>query len=166
LTVEENAWSFSLSAYTYVLPDSHYVQPNVSADRGWLHLEARWNYEELHTGSVWFGYGFTGGKTLEWELTPMIGGVFGDTSGIAPGFKDRCVGRSSSSTARTSTSPTPAIARTASSRLVGVDSGTGGSIRFGLVTQRTRVCTNPTATSSGVIAGFSFDRVDLTGYGP
>ncbi|HWT79462.1 MAG TPA: hypothetical protein VN648_11745, partial [Candidatus Methylomirabilis sp.] len=45
-------WSFSASAYTYFVPDSRdYVQPTVTADRRWLHLEARYNYENLETAS-------------------------------------------------------------------------------------------------------------------
>src|SRR5258708_1099917 len=61
--------------------------PTFTADRGWLHLETRSNYENLETGSVWGGYKFSGGKKLEWEFTPMLGGVFGDTTGVAPGYK-------------------------------------------------------------------------------
>ena len=84
----EKAWSFSASAYTYFIPDDrNYVQPTFTADRGWLHLEARYNYEALDTGSAWVGYNFSGGEALSWEFTPMIGGVFGDTTGIAPGYK-------------------------------------------------------------------------------
>ena len=87
-TTDESAWSFSASAYTYVIPDSpNYVQPTVTADHGSFHLEARDNYEGLHTGSVWVGYNFSGGKKLTWEFTPILGGVFGDTAGMAPGFK-------------------------------------------------------------------------------
>jgi hypothetical protein len=41
------AWSFGASVYGYSLPEeSEYLQPTVTADRGWLHLEARYNYEE------------------------------------------------------------------------------------------------------------------------
>ena len=84
----EKAWSFSAYATTYVVPDSKdYMQPTFSADRGWLHLEARYNYENLETGSVWLGYNFAGGEKLAWEFTPMLGGVFGDTMGIASGYK-------------------------------------------------------------------------------
>ena len=80
-------WSFSASAYTYLVPDSRdYVQPTVTADRGWLHLEARYNYEALDTGSAWLGYNLGGGNKLAWALTPMLGGVFGDLTGIAPGY--------------------------------------------------------------------------------
>ena len=54
------AWSFSASAYTYIVPDCReYVQPTFTADRGWLHLEARYNYESLETGSAWIGYNFS-----------------------------------------------------------------------------------------------------------
>jgi hypothetical protein len=50
------AWAFSASAYAYFPPDSqNYVQPTIRGDRGWLHLEARYNYEALDTGSVWIG---------------------------------------------------------------------------------------------------------------
>jgi hypothetical protein len=85
---EQRKWSFSASVYTYIVPDdADYAQPTVTADRGWLHLEARYNYEALKTGSAWAGYNFAGGEKLAWELTPMLGGVIGDTTGIAPGYK-------------------------------------------------------------------------------
>jgi hypothetical protein len=81
-------WSFSASAYTYLVPDSRdYAQPTIAADRQWLHLEARYNYEALDTGSTWVGYNFGGGEKLAWTVTPMLGGVFGDISGIAPGYE-------------------------------------------------------------------------------
>ena len=85
---DEKAWSFSAAAYTYLLPDeSDYAQPTVTADRGRLHLEARYNYEDLHTGSLWIGYNVSFGQKVTFELTPILGGVFGDTDGIAPGYK-------------------------------------------------------------------------------
>src|SRR5262249_1982890 len=60
---EKPEWSFSASAYAYFVPDSReYVQPTFTADRDWLHLEARYNYENLETGSAWLGYNFSGGK--------------------------------------------------------------------------------------------------------
>jgi hypothetical protein len=58
-----------------------------------LHLEARYNYENLDTGSMWFGYNFAGGETVEWTLTPIIGGVFGQTDGVAPGYKGSLIWR-------------------------------------------------------------------------
>jgi hypothetical protein len=84
----EKAWSFSASASTYIVPDDReYVQPTFTADHGWLHLEARYNYEGLKTGSAWIGYNFSIGEKLSLEFTPMLGAVFGETKGIAPGYK-------------------------------------------------------------------------------
>jgi hypothetical protein len=86
--VTEKRWSFSASAYTYLIKDDHdYVVPIVTADRDWFHLEARYNYEAPDTASVWVGYNMSFGDKLSLELTPMLGGVFGDTSGIAPGYR-------------------------------------------------------------------------------
>jgi hypothetical protein len=80
-------WAFSLTASGYFVPDGRdYAQPTVTADRGWLHLEARFNYEALETGSAWLGYNFSLGDRLVLEATPMLGGVFGNTTGIAPGY--------------------------------------------------------------------------------
>jgi hypothetical protein len=83
----QTKWEFSLSTFTYLAQHARdYVNPNFTADRDWLHLEARYNYEELKTGSVWFGYNFSTGEKLKFEVTPMLGGVFGDITGIAPGY--------------------------------------------------------------------------------
>jgi hypothetical protein len=85
---DEKAWSFSASAFTYFLPDERdYAQPTLTADRDWLHLEARYNYEGLRAGSAWIGYNWSFGETVTLDLTPVLGGVFGDTTGIAPGYK-------------------------------------------------------------------------------
>ena len=70
----------------YIIPNAQsYVDPVFSANRNWLHLEARYNYENLRTGSLWAGYNFAVGKKLVLDVTPMVGGVFGRTDGIAPG---------------------------------------------------------------------------------
>jgi hypothetical protein len=82
-----NLWSFYASAYGYFVPHSRdYVNPNFAADHHWLHLEARYNYEGLDTGSVWAGYNFSTGEKLVFNFTPMVGGVFGDLKGVAPGY--------------------------------------------------------------------------------
>src|SRR6185503_2129469 len=60
---EPEPWSFSASVYTYLLPDEgNYAQPTFTVDHdNGLHLEARYNYEDLKTGSLWAGYRFGGG---------------------------------------------------------------------------------------------------------
>jgi hypothetical protein len=63
-----------------------YVNPIITADHQWLHLEARYNYEALKTGSLWLGYNFSFGDELSLQATPMIGGIFGNSIGVAPGY--------------------------------------------------------------------------------
>lgn len=80
-------WNYVFSTATYLVRnDREYLNPTLTADRNWLHLEARYNYEALKTGSLWLGYNFSIGEKLTLEATPMVGGVFGDITGFAPGY--------------------------------------------------------------------------------
>src|SRR5271165_4962249 len=79
-------WEYSLTVDGYIISgEDGYASPTFTADHNWLHLEARYNYENIRTGSLWAGYNFSWGKTWQFAVTPMIGGVFGRTNGIAPG---------------------------------------------------------------------------------
>ena len=81
-------WDLSASFYGYFIRDeSDYVQPTVTADRDWLHLEARANYESKGAGSTWIGWNLSAGTRVVLNVTPMIGLVFGDTQGVAPGCR-------------------------------------------------------------------------------
>lgn len=85
---EEPATYTSILVSTYIVPDDQdYASPTIAVDHKRLHLEARYNYEDLQTGSGWIGTNFSVGETWAFEATPMIGGVFGSTDGIAPGWK-------------------------------------------------------------------------------
>jgi hypothetical protein len=80
-------WALSLAISGYIVPGNQsYVNPDFIANRGWLHLEARYNSEALDTGSLWVGYNFTAGKKLVLDATLMVGGVFGNLNGVAPGY--------------------------------------------------------------------------------
>jgi len=80
-------WSFAFNISGYIVPhDRSYASPTFSADREHLHLGARYNYEDKETGSLWVGYNVSAGDKLVLEATPMIGGVFGNTTGVAPGY--------------------------------------------------------------------------------
>ena len=162
----EKAWSVSASAYTYApADDPDYVQPTFTADRGWLHLEARYNYEALATGSAWIGYNFSGGEKLAWELTPMLGGVFGDTAGIAPGYKGSLTWSMLELYSEgeyvfdTSDSSDSFFYNWSELALAPVE-----WFRFGLVTQRTRAYRTDRELERGVLVGLSFNNVALTGY--
>jgi hypothetical protein len=164
--VAERPWSFYVSASTYILPDEpDYVQPAMTADRGWLHLEARFNYEDRGTGSAWFGYTFTAGETLTLELTPMIGAVFGNTTGVAPGYRGSLAWR---------------VLQLYSETEFVIDSGDSADsflytwtefevapvdwFRFGLVAQRTKVYQTEFDIQRGFFAGFSGRHADVTAY--
>jgi len=83
---ETNDWSFSAETDLY-FTDPFNLLPIITADNGNLHLEARYNYEDLKTFSGWVGYNFFGGDEFEYFITPMIGSVLGRTDGIAPGLE-------------------------------------------------------------------------------
>jgi hypothetical protein len=159
-------WSFSASAYTYLVPDDRdYVQPTITADRNWLHLEARYNYEALDTGSAWVGYNFSGGKKFAWAVTPMLGGVFGDTTGIAPGYKGSLgwwklklysEGEYVFDTRESSDS----FFYTWSELSVSLTDW----FRVGLAAQRTKLYHTDLDIQRGLLVGFSYKKVDFTTY--
>jgi hypothetical protein len=82
-------WAAALYVDAY-LPagEDLYVMPTLFADRGPLHLEARWNYEDVDTASLFAGWTFGFGTEDTFvKLTPMLGGVFGNVNGAAPGLE-------------------------------------------------------------------------------
>jgi hypothetical protein len=79
-------WSFAISGFVFDPPDeSPYLSPIFYADRGALHLEARYNYEDFDTGSVFIGRNFEAGESVALTVVPLFGIVLGSTQGIAPG---------------------------------------------------------------------------------
>ena len=159
-------WSFSAYAYTYLVPDSRdYVQPTITADRNWLHLEARYNYENLETGSAWVGYNLGGGEKLAWEFTPMLGGVFGDTAGIAPGYKGSLswwkleLYSEGEYVFDTRDASGNFFYNWSELTLAPVE-----WFRFGIVTQRTRAYQTDRDIQRGLLVGLSYKKVDFTTY--
>jgi hypothetical protein len=85
---ERPAWEFGLTAYpTTVRNGTNYTSAIAVTDRGALHLEARYNYESIGARSVYAGWTFSGGEGLAWELTPLLGGVWGTPRGVVPGLE-------------------------------------------------------------------------------
>ncbi len=81
-------WSAGASLYQYILfEDSDFAIVMGTADRGKLHLEGRWNYEDLHAASAFAGWTFEFGDKLACEVTPMLGVVGGSLWGVAPGLE-------------------------------------------------------------------------------
>jgi hypothetical protein len=84
----ERAWEFGITAYpTVVRGGENYTSAIAVADRGALHLEARYNYESVGARSAFVGWTFSGGQTVTWELTPLLGGAWGETRAFVPGFE-------------------------------------------------------------------------------
>jgi hypothetical protein len=161
---EAGRWEFSFSAYQYFPPgETAYLQPTLQADRDWLHLEARWNYEDRDTGSAWIGWNFSLGSEVTWEVTPMIGAVFGDTDGIAPGY-------------HSTLSWWRLEAYSEGEYVVDLDSHHDNFfytwseftiaptdwLRAGVVVQRTKVYETDFDVQRGLLVAASFDRFDAT----
>jgi hypothetical protein len=164
--LQDEPWSYAASASFYLIEgESDYAQPTITADRGRLHLEARFNYEDLGTGSAWLGCNLAVGEKLVLEITPMLGVVFGDTRGIAPGYKGTLSGwgvdlyseveyvidadDSGDSFLYTWTELTVAPA---------------DGWRAGLVIQRTKAYETEFEIQRGLLAGYSFERLETTAY--
>ncbi len=84
----DRALSGSLTGYYSALPD----QPNLgmavgSVNVGALRFEGRYNYEARASASAFVGWKFEGGDEIAWEVTPLIGTLFGRTRGVVPGFE-------------------------------------------------------------------------------
>ena len=83
----EKEWQINPNLSFYFIPQDFFILPTILIDKQHLHLEARYNYEDRETFSLWTGYNFSGGKKLTYAITPMIGGVVGNSNGIAPGLR-------------------------------------------------------------------------------
>jgi hypothetical protein len=81
-------WEFAITAYpTQVRGGDNTTSAIAVADRGPLHLEARYGYEMKDSRSAFVGWTFSGGETLAWELTPLVGGGWGPVHAFIPGFE-------------------------------------------------------------------------------
>ena len=83
----EKKWAFSATANFYFLKDDFFVLPVATADKGRLHLEARYNYEDRNTTSLWVGMNFHFGNNFTLDATPMASVIFGNSDGVAPGLE-------------------------------------------------------------------------------
>ena len=82
------AWEFGITAYpTVVRGGENYTSAIAVADRGSLHLEARYNYESVGARSAFVGWTFSGGEAITWELTPLLGGAWGTTQAFVPALE-------------------------------------------------------------------------------
>lgn len=80
--------SFEVESFNYIVPDDG-LTPLVLgyADYQAWHFEARYNYEDLKTVSLFGGYMFEAGKKLTLSITTMFGFAVGNTIGIIPALE-------------------------------------------------------------------------------
>ena len=159
-----NPWEFDLSLNGYLVPQGQsYFSPTLTVDRYRLHMEARYNYEALRTASLWMGYNLSAGKKVVLEATPMIGGVFGNTNGIAPGLQFTVTYRN--------------LQLYSTNEYVFDTTTKAGNFfytwtqltysplewfTFGYVVQRTRAYQTPLEIRRGLLVGFTYKKVDFT----
>lgn len=163
---DTNTWSFAAAGYGYIIPDNQsYFSPTFRADHNRLHLEARYNYEDRKTGSLWLGYNVSFGEKVVLDATPMVGGIFGNTTGVAPGYL--------------LTLSYKKISLYSEGEFVFDTKNAGGNFfyswneltysptdwfRAGLASQRTRAYQTPLDVQRGVFAGISHKKMDLSTY--
>ena len=160
------AWEVNLSGALYLLPDEEdFVQPTLRANRGRLHLETRYNYEDRNSVSVFAGANFAWGDELELTLTPMLGGLAGDTDGIVPAFEAGLTFRKLEAYAE---AEYVFDLNDSSSHYFYMWSELSlwpkEWLRAGLVTQRTRVYQTERDIQRGLLVGFSYKKLDGTVY--
>jgi hypothetical protein len=148
------------------LPDEdNYAQPTVSAERGRLHLEARFNYESLETGSAWAGYTFSGGEALEWEVKPLFGAVFGEAAGVAPGYKASVGWRMLEAYSEGEyVFDTGGLTDSFFYNWSELTLAPLESLRAGVVTQRTRAYQSDRDIQRGLLIGVTYRKLGVTTY--
>ena len=163
---ESPSWEFGLSGALYVLPDEEdFVQPTFKADRGLFHFETRYNYEDRNSTSFFVGANFEFGDKVKLALTPMLGGLAGQTDGIIPALEaDLSVG--------------PFEAYAEAEYVFDLNDSESNYfyqwselswwptewLRAGVVTQRTRVYQTERDIQRGLLVGFTWKKLDGTVY--
>ena len=157
-------WNFGVETDLY-FTDPFIFLPIIIANKGNLHLEARYNYEDLKTFSGWVGYNLFGGDEFEYFVTPMVGAALGRTDGIAPGLEFTF-----SYAGFELYSESEYLFDFASSEYNFFYSWTDltyspiGWLWFGISGQRTRLYESEVEIDRGLILGCAYRNFEITGY--
>jgi hypothetical protein len=85
LAAEPPATSVAATGYYYAMRDEPDFAAGVATlDHASWHLEARYNYEARNAGSAFVGWKFRGGEAITFEVTPIVGALFGAARGVVP----------------------------------------------------------------------------------
>jgi hypothetical protein len=87
-TSADAATSVAVTGYYYAMRDQSDFGVGVATlDHGQWHFEARYNYEARNAASAFVGWKFSGGDTVSFEVTPIVGALFGAARGVIPGVE-------------------------------------------------------------------------------
>jgi hypothetical protein len=85
---DQKPWRVTANVYGYVVPDApNFVMVTAPVEIGRWHVEGRYNYEALHSGSGFAGVKLGWGQTVRLSVTPMLGIVFGELDGLVPALR-------------------------------------------------------------------------------
>lgn len=159
-------WSYYFNVGGYLIPhDRSYASPSFSVDGEHLHFGVRYNYEDKETGSLWLGYTFRAGDKLVLEFTPMLGGVVGNTTGMAPGYQASLSWRRVElSTEGEFVFDVKTATRNFFYSWMELSYSPMQWWRAGLVAQRTKAYHTDLDIQRGVLLGISGNKLDFTTY--
>jgi hypothetical protein len=88
MAAEDERPSGAITGYYYAMRDEPDFGVGVATlDYKRWHFEARYNYEAENAGSAFVGYKFKGGDAVTFEVTPIVGALFGSARGVVPGVE-------------------------------------------------------------------------------
>ena len=159
-------FSGSVTGFYYAMRDqSDFGVGVASLNRGALHLEGRYNYEARDAGSLFVGWNIAGGDEVTFQVTPIIGGLFGAAHGVIPGLEAAVAYRSVDAYIEAEYVADP---RNSSDSYHYVWSELGWKpaewLRLGLVGQRTRVVHTDRDLQRGLFAQLLLGQTTLSVY--
>jgi hypothetical protein len=162
----EANWSGNVTGYYYAMRNEPDFGVGVAAlNRGPLHLEARYNYEVHDAGSVFVGWNFSGGESVTFQITPIIGALVGGARGVVPGFEASVAWRMLDAYIEAEYVHDN---QNANDRYYYAWSELGWKpvewLRVGIVGQRTRVVHTDRDLQRGLFAQVMLGKVTLSGY--
>jgi hypothetical protein len=161
---ELNPWALTIET-NFFFSDPFFMLPVIIADKNKLHLEARYNYEDLKTFSGWAGYNFSGGEKFSYGITPMIGGLAGRINGLAAGleldlgFEGLFLGTQSEYVFDLESSENNYFYNWADLGYAPVE-----WLSFGISGQRTKLVDTDAEIEHGFFAGGKINFLEITGY--
>lgn len=158
--------SGSASLSHYALPDEPDLDVGVVAlSVGSFRFEARQNYEARHATSTFVGWKFTGGGEVTYEVTPIVGGLFGSVHGVVPGV-EASVGWRSLDVYVEAEYVHDTKQRDDSYFYTWNEVGWRPveHVRLGLVGQRTRIVHDDRSLQRGLFAQLTFDHASVSVY--